>query len=129
VPEAPPPNGRPDDPAKRRFLWGVLLAWTPFFVAVLPTIIGIFNAFREISTQKATGLGAVAGGLTEAFATFGLFATVVFEVTALVLLVRAFSKGHPMRTFFSVLSICCSGLMLTILGLFLWLSFRQPLSR
>jgi hypothetical protein len=34
-----------------------------------------------------------------------------------------------MRTVFSVLSICCSGLMLTILGLFLWLSFRQPLSR
>jgi hypothetical protein len=126
VPEVPPPTGRPDDPAKRRFLWGVLLAWTPFFFSVFP---GLLNAFREISTQKATGLGAVAGGLTEAFATFGLFATVVFEVTALVLLVRAFSKGHPMRTFFSVLSICCSGLMLTILGLFLWLSFRQPLSR
>jgi hypothetical protein len=126
VPEVPPPTGRPDDPAKRRFLWGVLLAWTPFFFSVFP---GLLNAFREISTQKATGLGADAGGLTEAFATFGLFATVVFEVTALVLLVRAFSKGHPMRTFFSVLSICCSGLMLTILGLFLWLSFRQPLSR
>lgn len=122
MPEAPPPNGHPDDPAKRRFLWGVLLAWTPFFVAVVP---GLFNAFREISTQKATGLGAVAGGLTEAFATFGLVAIVVFEVAGIVLLVRAFSKEHPMRTFFSILSICFSGLMLTILGLCVWFLFRH----
>ena len=126
MPETPPPDGYAGDPAKRRFLWGALLTWTPFFVAVFPTIIGIFNAFREISTQKATGLGAVAGGLTEAFATFGLFATLVVEVAGIVLLVRAFSKEHPMRTLFSILSICCSGLMLTILGLCVWFLFRHP---
>ena len=120
MPENSLPNGYADDPAKRRFLWGVLLAWTPFFFSVFL----LLNAFREISTQKATGLGAVAGGLTEAFAIFGLVATVVFEVTALVLLVRAFSKEHPIRTFFSVVSICCSGLMLSILGLCVWFFFR-----
>jgi hypothetical protein len=121
VPETSPPNSYADDPAKRRFLWGVLLAWTPFLFAAVPAV---FNAFREISTQKATGLGAIAGGFAEAFAIFGLAATLAFEVSAIALLARAFSRGHPIRTFFSVLSICCSGLMLSILGLCLWFFFR-----
>jgi hypothetical protein len=115
------PNSQSDDAKKRRFLWGVLLAWIPFVFFVVP---GMFSAFREISTQKATGLGAVAGGFGEAFATFGLAATVALEVAGIVLLVRAFSKGHPMRTFFSVISVCCSGLTLAILGLCLWFFFR-----
>jgi hypothetical protein len=75
-----PPKNPSDDAQKKRFLWGVLLAWIPFFFFILPAF---FNAFREISTQKATGLGAVAGGV-----------------------------------------ICCSGLMLAILGLCLWGFFR-----
>ena len=66
------PNSRTDDVKGKRFLWGVLLAWIPFFFFVLPAF---FNAFREISTPKATGLGAVAGGFTEAFATFGFAAS------------------------------------------------------
>jgi hypothetical protein len=109
------PNSRTDDVKEKRLLWGVLLAWVPFFFFVFPAIF-------EISTQKATGLGAVAGGL--ASSTFGLAAGVVFEVTAIVLLLRAFSRGHPTRTFFSVISICCSGLTLAILGLCLWFFFR-----
>ena len=111
------PNSQSDDAKKRRFLWGVLLAWIPFLFFVL-------NAFREISTQKTTGLGAVAGGVTEAFATFGFAASVALQVTAIVLLVRAFSKKHPTRTFFAVLSICCSGLTLSILALCLRFFFR-----
>jgi hypothetical protein len=91
--ENSPPNGYADDPAKRRFLWGVLLAWTPFLFAVVPSIIGIFNAFREISTQKATSLGAVAGDLAEAFATFGLAAAFAFEVAAVGLLVRILQRA------------------------------------
>jgi hypothetical protein len=106
-----------DDIKRKRFLWGVCLAWTP----IIPTAIGIFSAFRGISTEKATGLAVVAGGLTESFSTFGLAAIFVFEVAAIVLLLRAFSDGRPLRALFSVLSICCSVFMLSILGLFLWL--------
>jgi hypothetical protein len=111
------PNSQSDDAKKRRFLWGVLLAWIPFFFLVFPAVL---SAFREISTSKTTGLGVVAAGLAEAFVNFGLAATFAFEVAAIVLLVRAFSKEHTLRSFFAVISICCSGLMLAILGLCLW---------
>ena len=33
------------------------------------TVMGILNAFKGISEQKATGLGAVAGGISEALVT------------------------------------------------------------
>src|ERR1700720_984928 len=39
------------------------------FVGLLGTVVGIINAFKGISTQKATGLGAVAGGISEALIT------------------------------------------------------------
>jgi biopolymer transport protein ExbB/biopolymer transport protein TolQ len=48
------------------------------FVGLLGTVIGILNAFRGISEQKATGLGAVAGGIAEALVTtaVGLFVAI-----------------------------------------------------
>jgi len=48
------------------------------FVGLFGTVVGILNAFREISNQKATGLGAVAGGISEALATtaVGLFVAI-----------------------------------------------------
>lgn len=110
-----------EDIKRKRFLWGVCLAWTPILFFIIPTAIGILGALRGISSEKATGLAAVAGGLTEFFSTFGLAAILVFEVAAIVLLLRTFSEGRPVRALFSVLSICCSVFMLTILGLFLWL--------
>jgi hypothetical protein len=119
-------NSQTDETNRRRFLWGVLLAWIPFLFVVFPTIIGLFSALREISNQKATGLGAVAGGLGETFSTFGFAAFAVFEAAAIVLLLRAFSRGHPVRAFVSVVSICCSGLMITIMGFFLWVLFLRP---
>jgi len=100
-----------DDVTRKRFLWGTLLAWIPIPVFMFPTIA------NEISARKATGLGAVAGGLPEAFLTFGFAVTLVSEVAAIVFLLRAFSKGHSMRTFFSAFSICCSSLVLFVLGL------------
>lgn len=112
-----------DDIKRKRFLWGVCLAWTPFLFFFIPTAMGIFSAFRGISREKATGLAAVAGGMTEFFSTFGLAAILVFEVAAIILLLRTFSGGRPVRALFSVISICCSGFMLTILGLFLWVVF------
>ena len=106
---------------RKRFLWGVLLAWLPFLFLMFPAAITFFTSF---SSQKATGLGAVAGGLSEALVTFGLAVTLAFELTAIILLLRAFSRGHPLRAFFSVLSIFCSGIVLFGFGLFLWAYLR-----
>jgi hypothetical protein len=108
-----------DELKKRRFLWGVVLAWTPW----IPTLIGIGYAFRGISEQKATGLGAVAGGLSEIFALYGIGAILVTQTAAIVLLIRAFSAGHWGRSLFAVLSICLSGLTLFIVGFSFWFSW------
>jgi biopolymer transport protein ExbB/biopolymer transport protein TolQ len=45
------------------------------FVGLFGTVVGIMNAFKSISTSKSTGLGAVAGGISEALITtaVGLF--------------------------------------------------------
>jgi biopolymer transport protein ExbB len=47
-------------------------------VGLFGTVIGIINAFRGISTEKSTGLGAVAGGISEALVTtaVGLFVAI-----------------------------------------------------
>src|SRR5579864_9152072 len=39
------------------------------FVGLFGTVVGIINAFKQISTEKSTGLGAVSGGISEALAT------------------------------------------------------------
>jgi biopolymer transport protein ExbB/TolQ len=48
------------------------------FVGLFGTVMGILNAFKGISEQKATGLGAVAGGIAEALVTtaVGLFVAI-----------------------------------------------------
>jgi biopolymer transport protein ExbB len=45
------------------------------FVGLFGTVVGIINAFKGISQEKSTGLGAVAGGISEALVTtaVGLF--------------------------------------------------------
>jgi len=67
----------------------------------------------------------VAGGLTGLFVVWGIAAILIGQTAAIVLLFRAFSPGHWMRSFFSVLSICFSGLMLLLVGLFFWLTWFQ----
>jgi len=42
------------------------------FVGLFGTVIGIMHAFQQISTSKATGLAAVAGGIAEALITTAL---------------------------------------------------------
>jgi hypothetical protein len=110
-----------DEPKKRRFVWGVLLAWAPW----IPILIGLGNALISIPRQKATGIGVVAGGLTELFVVWGVGAIVIGQVVAIVLLFRAFSAGHWARSLFTMLSIGLSSLMLILVGLFLWLSWFQ----
>ncbi|MHB1745663.1 MAG: MotA/TolQ/ExbB proton channel family protein, partial [Acidobacteriaceae bacterium] len=45
------------------------------FIGLFGTVIGILDAFQAIATQKTSGIGAVAGGISEALVTtaFGLF--------------------------------------------------------
>jgi hypothetical protein len=110
-----------DELKKKRFLWGILLVCAPW----IPTLIGLGRAFRGISEQKATGLGAIGAGLTESFLLCGIGAILVGQVTAIVLLFRAFSSGHWLRSSFSVLSIGLSALMFLLVCLFLWFSWFQ----
>src|SRR6202167_4483160 len=48
------------------------------FVGLFGTVVGIIHALQGIATQKATGLGAVAGGISEALITtaVGLFVAI-----------------------------------------------------
>jgi biopolymer transport protein TolQ len=48
------------------------------FVGLFGTVIGILHAFQQIATQKTSGIGAVAGGISEALVTtaFGLLVAI-----------------------------------------------------
>lgn len=48
------------------------------FVGLFGTVVGIINAFKGIATEKSAGLGAVAGGISEALVTtaIGLFVAI-----------------------------------------------------
>ncbi len=48
------------------------------FVGLFGTVVGIINAFKGIASEKSTGLGAVAGGISEALVTtaIGLFVAI-----------------------------------------------------
>src|SRR6202045_727619 len=48
------------------------------FVGMFGTVVAVINAFKGISTEKSTGLGAVAGGISEALVTtaIGLFVAI-----------------------------------------------------
>ncbi len=53
------------------------------FVGLLGTVIGILNAFQAIAVQKTSGIGAVAGGISEALVTtaVGLFVAIPAVMT------------------------------------------------
>jgi len=53
------------------------------FIGLLGTVIGILNAFQSIATQKTSGIGAVAGGISEALVTtaFGLLVAIPAVMT------------------------------------------------
>jgi hypothetical protein len=110
-----------DELKKKWFLWGVVLAWAPW----LPILVGLAHTLLSISKQKATGIGAVAGGLTEIFVVWGIGAILIGQVIAIALLFRTFAPGHILRSLFSIFSICLSAMMLVLVGLFLWLSWFQ----
>jgi len=98
---------------KRKWsLWGMVVTST----LSIPLILATFHSFRGISEQKATGLGAVAGGIAEAYVTFALILAFVLLIAAIVLLVKSFSGGHRMRALFSLLCILWNAVMLALAG-------------
>jgi biopolymer transport protein ExbB/TolQ len=48
------------------------------FIGLFGTVMGILNAFQQIATQKTAGIGAIAGGISEALVTtaFGLLVAI-----------------------------------------------------
>ena len=53
------------------------------FIGLFGTVTGILNAFQAIATQKSSGIGAVAGGISEALVTtaFGLLVAIPAVMT------------------------------------------------
>lgn len=102
---------------------GVVLAWVPW----IPTLIGLINLFRGISSAKATGVAAVAGGIAESLVLWGLVSMVACQIAAIMWLVRSISRDRPMRNIASAVSICASAVTLLLMGLFVWLEWvRRP---
>ena len=112
-----------DDRKTKQFRWGMVLTWT----TLIPLMYGCINSFKGISEQKATGLAAVAGGIAEAFAMFGLVATVGIEVYAIVLLVRSMSEASWERRALCILSIAWCSCILLFFGFGAW--FLYSLTR
>jgi uncharacterized protein YybS (DUF2232 family) len=112
-------NGSSDDrKTKGRFLWGTVLTWA----LSIPFVIGMLTSFRGISEQKATGLGAVVGGLAGSYATFGIILAFVLPVVAILLLIRSFSSAHGMRSLVSLPYIGWNAIMLMgLAAVFVWL--------
>ncbi len=53
------------------------------FIGLFGTVVGILDAFQKIATQKSSGIGAVAGGISEALVTtaFGLLVAIPAVMT------------------------------------------------
>ncbi len=107
-----------DDAKKERFVWGVALTCSASLL-FLPTFASMF------ANSKATGLAVFAGGAAEIFIEYGIAAVLIGQTVALILLFRSFSRGHWLRSTFSLLSICLSGLMLLLVAFFFWAIWVQ----
>jgi len=111
---------------KKRFRYGVALAWLP----ILFIIPGFLSAFRGISSSKATGLAAVAGGLTEAMVPLGFTSILILQIIAVVMLRRSISQERRFRGFVAMASLfCCAFTLVTLIGsvaTFLYLSQLHP---
>ncbi len=102
------------------------MAWGSVLVMAAPIVVAMVGAWWIATREKATGMGAVAGGISEALTTFGLTSFAACQVTAIVLLVRGWSRGHPLRGLFAVLSICLSAANLLLVVRIAWLLFVRP---
>jgi membrane-anchored protein YejM (alkaline phosphatase superfamily) len=106
---------------RKTFVWGVVLAWLP--IAFL--MVGMVGAFMEVSAQKTSGFGAVAGGLSGILVTYGLLVGFASPIFAIVLLIRGISQTRSRtRTFVAVISICSAGMVLLMCGAAVWSLIR-----
>lgn len=111
-----------DDALRRkRFLWGLLLAWAPW----VPTMIGVGYLFIGINNSRATGLAAVAGGMAELLVWWGVAAMFVSQIAAIVWLVRSLSSRGIWYSVIAVVSIMASAVTLLLLCTFLFLAYRS----
>jgi len=109
-------NEHSQDLRKQWFRWGIALAWLPS----IPFIMWLLYTFRGVFSQKATGLGAIAGGLCAVYMPFVILATLGIEIAAIVLLIRSFSKSQMGRILVSVFSIGWSMLVIASFSLLIW---------
>jgi hypothetical protein len=107
------------DPKRKRFLWGIAIGWFSF----IPLLYGCANAFKGVSEQKATGVGAIAGGVAEVCIFVGALVLLLSPLIAIYLLVTSWSRGQAARTFFSVLTMLWSGFTLFLILGAAWLIF------
>jgi succinate dehydrogenase hydrophobic anchor subunit len=101
------PIPKSDEWKERRFRWGMLLAVLTF----LPYGVALESAFHtiSISAQKTTGVGAVAGGFSELYVTFGLAAMVMCALAGIALLIRGYSRKNPLRVLGAIVGILWCG--------------------
>ena len=104
---------------KSSFIWGIVLATIPSTAFIA----GTFNMFKGISSEKATGLGGVAGGMAEAFCLLGALCAFFVPTLAIVNLAKSFAPGRTLRNFLSALSIAWCSLILLLYSLGIWTTF------
>jgi len=98
---------------RERYRWGMALAWVPLIILY---VFGLRNTFRGMSANKATGLGAVAGGFAEGMAILGVVSLIATQVVSIVLLFRAVSKGNASRIAVAIVTIGFSLITLVLAG-------------
>ena len=101
-----------------KFTKGLFFAWIPLLVFTVPMFLEIF---RSISSDRATGLGAVAGGISEGLAVLGLATIVTCEIYAIVVLARTLKETTPAKSLTAIVSIVSGATLLILMGaLIVW---------
>src|SRR5580704_14539146 len=103
------------------FFWGLALVGT----SSIPFLVAFLNTFRGMSPNKATGLGAVAGGLTEAYVSLGFITTLVLPIASIFVLARSLPGADRTRKLFSYLLIVWSSFISMLSGLGGWFFLAQ----
>src|SRR5437870_13023422 len=87
----------------KRLRLGLLLAWIPLMLFVVPTAIGIINALAD-RHPEANGVGCRRRWSYRNGGAFGLVVIVGSQVTAIVMLLRTLLRSHPIRTTVAIFS-------------------------
>ena len=103
----------PEVSPKRVFRKGLLFAWIPLGIFLLPLVI---NLVRVLEPNKATGLGAVAGGVSESLALLGFISFIASEIYAVAQLVKAYPDNVGGSKVLAIITIVIST---TFTGMFL----------